>query len=897
MGINTSHQKDKLMPNEQGSATSIETEHILKMGQGEVEALLKAISKSSAMIEFSMDGKVIWANQNFLDTMGYELSEIVGKHHKMFCDSKLVATEEYKKFWQGLNAGKYDSGIFERTTRDGQTKWLQASYNPLLDEKGKPYKVLKIASDITSQKEIELQAQQVTEEMKAQEEELRQNMEEMQATQEELVKKMAEGDALRRDLDARMNALNAASILSESDEFGNITFVNDKFCQMAKYTREEVMGKPHNILRHPSNPKSLYKDMWDTIKAGKVFQGTYPNKAKDGSDYWVEATLAPVLDENGKAVKYIGVRFDVTETMMQKEAMLQKEAEMTGILNALNGSYATIEFDPYGNILSANDNFLAATGYQLSEIKGKHHRIFCDSVYTNSVEYKTFWQELAVGRTQKGDFKRRTKDGKELWLTAAYTPVLDKDGNVVKILKIASDNTSFVIGFQAATSLINEIKNGNFNAVADTKGVKLEGDVAKVNQDLVGLQTMLKEVINEVNRVVNLAGKEGQLRERLNITGLAGSWGELTDSLNELLESISEPILEINKIVANLSMGNLTQRFEKSCRGDIKEMGNALNLAIFNINKILKEIEKSSFTVASSSMQMMKKSDSMTKNTTEVSAAIQQMASGAQEQAMRTDESSKLVEGILKSANDMGDKAETINTSAQKGQQSCLTGLKVIKDVVGSMSDIAASAETTSNSVEVLANRSEDISRTLNVITDIASQTNLLALNAAIEAARAGDAGRGFAVVAEEIRKLAEDSRKSAVDIDRVIKDVQKDINSAGKAIDKMRGSVTNGNSASKEAESVFQEINVSSAETLTLSKDILNSSKTTKDAIGTVVKNIEKIVVVSEEVAAGTQEIANSALELNRSMAEVSSTSTNMASVAEELKRGVDQFKLASNV
>lgn len=119
MGLNTTHQKDKLMPNEQGSAASVETEHILKMGQGEVEALLKAISKSSAMIEFSMDGKVIWANNNFLDVMGYDLSEIVGKHHKIFCDAKYVATDEYKKFWQGLNAGKYDAGTFERTDKQG----------------------------------------------------------------------------------------------------------------------------------------------------------------------------------------------------------------------------------------------------------------------------------------------------------------------------------------------------------------------------------------------------------------------------------------------------------------------------------------------------------------------------------------------------------------------------------------------------------------------------------------------------------------------------------------------------------------------------------------------------------------------------------------------------------
>ena len=883
MGINTSHQKDKLMATDQGSATSIETEHILKMGQGEVEALLKAISKSSAMIEFGMDGKVIWANNNFLEVMGYELSEIVGKHHKMFCDAKYVATDDYKKFWQGLNAGKYDTGTFQRTDKEGKSIWLQASYNPLLDEKGKPYKVLKIASDITTQKEIEAQAQHVTEEMKAQEEELRQNMEEMQTIQEEMARKQI-------DIDGTMSAINSSFAFIEFQLDGKIISANNNFLNALKYSLDDIVGKHHSIFVDKGFANSIeYKQFWENLRAGKTQSGEFKRIDKFGNDVWILASYTPVLDLNGTPIKIMKLATEITADKM-------RNADFEGQLEAIGKSNAVIEFNLDGTVITANDNFLNTLGYNANETTGKHHRMFCETSYANSNDYKLFWERLNRGEYVTDTFKRIGKGGKEIYIQASYNPIMDLNGKAFKVVKYATDVTAFTIGFQAAITMISEIKNGNFNAVADTKGIKLEGDVAKVNQDLIGLQTMLKEVINEVNRVVNLAGKEGQLRERLKLTGLAGSWGELTDSLNELLVSISEPILEINKIVANLSMGDLTSRFERTSKGDIKEMGNALNLAIFNINKILKEIEKSSFTVASSSIQMMKKSDSMTKNTTEVSAAIQQMASGAQEQAMRTDESSKLVEGILKSANEMGDKAETINTSATQGQQSCLTGLKVIKDVVNSMTDIAAAAESTSASVEVLANRSEDISRTLNVITDIASQTNLLALNAAIEAARAGDAGRGFAVVAEEIRKLAEDSRKSAVDIDRVIKDVQKDINSAGKAIDKMRGSVTNGNSASKEAESVFQEINVSSSETLTLSKDILNSSKTTKDAIGTVVKNIEKIVVVSEEVAAGTQEIASSALELNKSMAEVSATSTSMASVAEELKRGVDQFKLASN-
>jgi methyl-accepting chemotaxis protein len=187
------------------------------------------------------------------------------------------------------------------------------------------------------------------------------------------------------------------------------------------------------------------------------------------------------------------------------------------------------------------------------------------------------------------------------------------------------------------------------------------------------------------------------------------------------------------------------------------------------------------------------------------------------------------------------------------------------------MHEITRSADTTSTSIDVLTNRSEEISRTLNVITDIASQTNLLALNAAIEAARAGDAGRGFAVVADEIRKLAEDSRRSAVEIERVVKDVQKDTAGATKAIDKMKTNVENGTKATREAEAVFESINTSSVETLQLSKQVLTATKEQQNSIHVVVKNIEKIVVVAEETASGTQEVPSSSRELNKSMNEVS--------------------------
>lgn len=169
-------------------------------------------------------------------------------------------------------------------------------------------------------------SQHQSEELRAQEEELRQNMEEMTATQEELARRMEEMNDLREELEARMRVLNTAALLTESDPDGNVTYANDKFCQVSLYRREEILGKPHKVLRHPDNPPALFEEMWKTIKAGNIFRGQFPNRAKDGSTYWVDATIAPVLDAHGQPVKYIGIQFDIT-AQKQQEAELRQLVE------------------------------------------------------------------------------------------------------------------------------------------------------------------------------------------------------------------------------------------------------------------------------------------------------------------------------------------------------------------------------------------------------------------------------------------------------------------------------------------------------------------------------------------------------------------------------------------
>jgi methyl-accepting chemotaxis protein len=469
--------------------------------------------------------------------------------------------------------------------------------------------------------------------------------------------------------------------------------------------------------------------------------------------------------------------------------------------------------------------------------------------------------------------------------------------NVAGVWKDLTDNVNTM-----AANLTTQVRGIVKVVTAVSKGdltqkltLQAKGELADLADTINRMVDDLNRLAVEVSRVAKVAGVEGKLTERATVGGVSGSWKELVDTLNALLESIASPVLEVSRVVRAISEGDLTQRVDVPTTGDILAMSSALNLAVENLNELLGEINDSSQVVGTSSEEMAGKGQEMSRVTVDVALAMQQMAEGAQNQALKTDQAFKLIEEIMQATKETANKADVVNKAAILGEQTSQLGLKTVAEVVKNMEEISSAAMQTSRTIEVLSTRSGEISKSLGVITDIASQTNLLALNAAIEAARAGEAGRGFAVVAEEIRKLAEGSRKSANEIATLVEDVRKDTTSAATAISTMEGRVLKGKNATFEASSAFKNIATSSGETLRTSRDILTATEVQKTSIGDVVKYVEEVVAIAEQTATGTQQVAGTAKQLSTAMQELTTSSQRLTDIADDLQAGLETFQLSS--
>ncbi|MDP3608277.1 MAG: PAS domain S-box protein [Methylophilus sp.] len=258
-----------------------------KLQRANLEGQLQAIGKIQGVIEFDLKGIILSVNDNFVAVTGYSASEIVGNHHSMFVDATTKASNEYKAFWDKLGRGEAESGQYKRVGKGGKEIWLQASYNAILDMNGKPFKVVKYATDITQSK-------------------------------------LAEADKA-----GQLQAISKIQGVIEFDLKGNITAVNDNFAAVTGYSSSEIVGNHHSMFADATYKASPeYKAFWDKLGRGEADAGQYRRIGKGGKEVWLQASYNPIFDASGKPFKVVKYATDITEQHLASDA-LQAAVEET----------------------------------------------------------------------------------------------------------------------------------------------------------------------------------------------------------------------------------------------------------------------------------------------------------------------------------------------------------------------------------------------------------------------------------------------------------------------------------------------------------------------------------------------------------------------------------------
>jgi PAS domain S-box-containing protein len=250
-------------------------------------------------------------------------------------------------------------------------------------------------------------------------------------------KQLVTSDTNLKDIKA---ALDASTIVAITDPVGTIVFVNDKFEEISKYSKEEIIGKNHRILNSGYHSKEFFKDLWNTIQSGQIWRGEIRNKAKDGTFYWVDTTIVPFLNKKGKPVQYIAIRSDISDRKRAEGHLKETIKENIDIKFALDQSSIVAFTDAKGIITSVNDKFCEISKYSREEIIGKDHNIL-NSGYHSKDFFKNLWKSIGTGNVWKGEIKNKAKDGTYYWVDTTIVPFLNEKGMPYQYLAIRNDIT------------------------------------------------------------------------------------------------------------------------------------------------------------------------------------------------------------------------------------------------------------------------------------------------------------------------------------------------------------------------------------------------------------------------------------------------------------------------
>ena len=361
---------------------------------------VEAIRRSQAVIAFAMDGTVLDANENFLAVMGYDADEVIGRHHSLFVEPAYAKSRDYAEFWASLRRGEYSSAQYRRLAKDGRSVWIQASYNPIFDLNGEPFKVIKFATDITE-------------------------------------------EVARRE---RMNQLSLVADSTDNsviitDAERRIEYVNSGFERLTGYVATEVIGRsPGKVLQGEHTDRETVKRIRDKLNRGEAFYEEILNYSRAGEPYWISLAINPIRDRNGRIERFVSIQANITETKL-------RALEYTLKLDTIGQSNALAEWDTNGRLTLANDALRGWGGATTGEAA------WLDRLLASDERAK-----LVAGDSLRREIAWPGEAAEPIALDAVFSAVRDLQGRVSRILMCASDISDRRRAIDQTTAAMDEVR-------------------------------------------------------------------------------------------------------------------------------------------------------------------------------------------------------------------------------------------------------------------------------------------------------------------------------------------------------------------------------------------------------------------------------------------------------
>lgn len=624
-------------------------------------------------------------------------------------------------------------------------------------------------------------------------------------------------------LTAALEQSPTATIVFDAED--NVQSFNKASEQLFQSLTADLDVRP-DTLRHGS--WSLFRETIPAMRDRSNHADTQTVSTVIGTRHF-DVTLTNLHSQNGQHSGRMITLVEVTKQIESKE----RAADLASQIEAIGRTQAVIQFDLTGNILTANDNFLSALGYRLDEIQGQHHGIFVEDSYRTSVEYRQFWERLRSGEAFAGEFKRITKMGQTIWISASYNPIHDASGKLCKVVKFATDVTDLVESRREASRIKSAVEQMPINVMIAGRDLKLNYINAATKNKLRELQHLLPKPVDElVGNSIDIFHKQPEMQRRL-----------LADPSNlphrakvklgpETLDLLVSPVFdEDGEFVGPMvTWSVLTQQVQLAddFERDVKGVANSISDASNSLHTNFQSMAETSEETSRKAEVAAAAGEQATKNVETVAAAAEELSQSIDEIARHVQEASRMTEQAVSESN------------------------------------------RTNASINELEGASKQIGEVIKVITSIAQQTNLLALNATIEAARAGEAGKGFAVVANEVKELARQTAKATEEISHKIAAIQ---TSSGEAI----GAIT----------SIGESIRRINEISTTIAGAVEEQTAATSE----ISRNVAEAARGTAEVSSSISVVASAAEESGRRVSEMQQVAQQVNNQSKTLNNVADEF------